>query len=349
VILVHFDRFDPSSIANHLVQATEDYEIAFWQFLKEYFDTSECFYSQTSGSTGEPKKIAIQKRHAVMSAEASIAYFDIQASHKLLLAMDIKYIGAKMLVIRAIVARASLIVVKPKAEIFSQLDWQLINKIDFVSLAPNQVYSTLDQNLEAFRHVSKVLIGGGVVSSALMRLIKKCAHTLFYESFGMTETISHFAIKPLDGLSNAFSVLDGFHVRTDSNGCLVVSHPFLLPREVVSQDMVHLIDDRHFEWMGRKDFVVLSGGVKIYPEIVEKELEKVLKCDFALVGIPDNALGECLALVYTDTKDEFVLIQEIKKIVSHPYFVPKKYRQVNQLEYTENGKIKRAPLKELFY
>jgi O-succinylbenzoic acid--CoA ligase len=259
------------------------------------FLVSDSFISYTSGSTGEPKALEIDMGKAKVSAHLSNSYFNITHHTHFVLCLDIKYIGSKMLLIRAYKAGAKLEVSRPSLNFYSEV---LIPVVDFISLTPMHVNHILENNPQFFSKVKTCLIGASGVSRELEdKILGLNLTTVFYESFAMTETISHFAVRSISRNETYFECLEGFEVNVNTMDCLEVFHPFILPEKLVTNDIIDCIDSSKFIFLGRKDHLINTGGLKLNPEKLEKEWSLFLPFKFILAGEDDAVLGQRIVMV----------------------------------------------------
>ena len=161
--------------------------------------------------------------------------------------------------------------------------------------------------------------------------------TLVYETYGMTETITHVAAKNIT--DNYFSVLPNVTISTDSRNCLVIDVPRISNYSIVTNDVVKIIGNSEFELLGRFDNVINSGGVKLFPEQIELKLAHKIQTRFFVTGIPDDQFGEIVALIVEGSPIPFE--DEIFNDLL-PYEKPKKIHFLSNFLETESGKIKRA-------
>lgn len=304
-------------------------EDLYW-FLQEWFSDSDTLIVKTSGSTGTPKLVAIQKQHMRNSAKATGVFFDLKAESKALCCLSINYIAGKMMVVRALELGWHLDVV---AAVSNPLE-NCYKTYDFCAMVPMQVKASLWD----LRNVQKLLIGGGMVSENLQKVLQTI-DTECYASYGMTETVSHIAIKRLNSqVKNAYyEILPDITIFKDDRDCLVIKAPLLSESEVITNDIVAIHDANQFEWLGRYDNVVNSGGVKLHPEQIEKKLAHILKQRFFVIGVADEILGEKLVLVVEGTTEKIAL--EDANLSKYEY--PKAIYFADTFLETETKKIQR--------
>ena len=305
------------------------------QFLYDWFDEKDYIISKTSGSTGKPKELKLKKEYLRASARMTGDYFQFKETDNLLLSLQIFGIGGKMIIIRAIEFNCNLIVVSPQ---YNPLKDLKNREIKIISLVPYQVNKIIEEDKDAFSNVQNVLIGGAPVGIKLINKLK-FLNTAFFETFGMTETYSHIALKNLK--ENAyFQLLNNIIINTQ-NDCLQINAPHLGIQNLLTNDLINKIDESHFEWIGRKDFIINSGGVKLQPELIEKKLEEIITTSYFISKEKDDNFGEIVVLIIEGLTIEEQTIRKnlLNKLLS--YEMPKKIYFLKEFEYTNTHKINR--------
>ncbi|TDM00222.1 MAG: hypothetical protein C4K58_03075 [Flavobacteriaceae bacterium] len=283
-----------------------EFETKVWAFVREFLEENPYIELKTSGSTGEPKTILAEKEKLKISAQRTLDFLDLNPKNQksthpdlfFALVLPIEYIAGKMMVIRALVAGAKLLVIEPKTQICFPIGCP---KIALLALTPMQ----LSQSLEGFPEVSHVLLGGAKLNENLQEQIhttfeKKRENNknlpTFWETFGMTETFSHIALKQVFLKKNAFfEVFDSVEIFQDESGCLGLKDK-ALGLHLKTEDLVEVLSAKTFVWKGRKGNVINSAGVKIFPESIENILEAKLGFPFFVHGIPDDVMGQKVSL-----------------------------------------------------
>lgn len=305
------------------------------QFLYDWFDEKDYIISKTSGSTGKPKELKLKKEYLRASARMTGDYFQFKETDNLLLSLPIFGIGGKMIIIRAIEFNCNLIVVSPQYNPLKDLKKR---EIKIISLVPYQVNKIIEEDKEGFSNVQNVLIGGAPVGIKLINKLK-FLNTAFFETFGMTETYSHIALKNLK--ENAyFQLLNNITINTQ-NDCLQINAPHIGIQNLLTNDLINKIDESHFEWIGRKDFIINSGGVKLQPELIENKLEEIITTSYFISKEKDDNFGEIVVLIIEGLTIEEQTIRKIllNKLLS--YEMPKKIYFLKEFEYTNTHKINR--------
>lgn len=299
-------------------------------FLDEWFDNKNYVIVHTSGSTGKPKPIKISKKHMINSALTTASYFELQDDEiSALLCLSPNYIAGKMMLVRALVSGWQLDVVAPVSN-------PLVanKKYDFTAMVPLQVHHSLND----LHKVKTLIVGGGAVSRVLQEKLNGIK-TKIYSTYGMTETVTHIAVKKLNnitGITNYFEVLPNIKIEKDNRNCLVIDAPNLSNTKIITNDIVKLIDDKHFCWKGRYDNIINSGGIKIMPEQVEIKLEKIIKQRFFISSKKDIILGQKIILIIEGSK-----IKNIDFSLLDKYEKPKSVFYLDKFTETKTGKINR--------
>lgn len=320
-MLIDFNNLDLNSL--YTEYGSQDYYRSVLDFLTIY-KNQDFFHSNTSGSTGHPKSIQIEKIRAEASAAISNQYFGISHSSHFLLALDIKFIGSKLLLIRAHIAKAKVTIVLPSLKFYED-DYE--QDFDFVSLTPLHVYSILENRPSALKHFKKCLIGSSPVSKQLDEKLRDLnIDTKFYESFGMTETLSHIAIRDISGHAQTFEVLDGYKISVTEDHCLSIEHPIVLPEKIITNDVIKILDPSHFQYLGRRDNIINLNGIKLNPEYIENELSTYYPEPFIIAGEPDDKLGEHVIMILknnTSSLSKEDILNKLRATSLPSYCLPK--------------------------
>lgn len=258
------------------------------RFLKEW-DSPEPFVSaQTSGSTGSPKIINLLKADMEVSARATCSFFEISERSHLYLPLSCDYIAGKMQVVRSKISGAALTAVKPSSTHFSHDNCTY----DLIPIVPAQIEGLLKSGID-FRYV---IIGGAPLSYEQEKMCLGCGRGTFYATYGMTETCSHVALRKLG--ETHYEALPGVTFNQSPDQCLIIKHQQMSFRELVTNDIVKLLSPTSFQFLGRKDFVINSGGIKIHPEEVEHALAPLLPArKFYVTSRPSPRWGQEAVLV----------------------------------------------------
>ena len=319
-----------------------------YSFFKDWFDKNEFINVKTSGSTGKPTTVKLIKKHMANSALATGCYFDLHHDTKALLCLSPNFIAGKMMLVRAMVLGWQLDIVKPDTHPLDKTD----NNYDFCAMVPLQLNNSLSQ----LHRIKKLIVGGGQVSNKLKDKLQAIS-TEIYATYGMTETSTHVALKKLNQFSssklestNYYKVLPDVQISTDKRGCLIINAPKIADKQIVTNDLVTLISDTEFEWLGRYDAIINSGGVKLTPELIEKKLSAVIDCRFFVAGIPDEVLGEKLILIVENDKILDAIPNKVRNLSNlNKYEIPKEIFFVDQFIETGTKKIQRQKTLDLIF
>ena len=338
-----FDGFMEITL-NHRICRTRDEVLAaatpqVADFLDEWFSPTDFVWGHTSGSTGTPKPLKLLKRDMEESARLTLDFFGITSGTTMLLCLSPDYIAGKMMIVRALLSGADLLVVSPSSLPFSTID----EPVDFAALVPAQVVESLrdDTQRERLSRTGSLIIGGAPLSPAAeARLSELPVHA--YATYGMTETVSHVALRCIGDSSMSYRALGNITFTVDERDCLVIHTPHFAVKQFVTNDVVSLADERTFRWIGRYDHVINSGGVKIFPERVEQKIAALFTRRFFIIACADEKWGECVALAIEGDPlpwaDEVALLARIRAAVDR-YEVPRRVVYLPVFAETSSGKV----------
>ncbi len=309
------------------------------EFLMDWYHKKPFVEVKTSGSTGKPKIVRLQKAHMINSAKATGEYFNLPEKTTALLCMSPNYIAGKMMLVRALTLGWHLDIVKPASNPLKNSEKQY----DFSAMVPLQLQNSLGE----IHKIKTLIVGGGKVSEELLSKIQNLKTEIF-ATYGMTETITHIAVKRINQLRYAelvsashYIILPSIKISVDKRGCLVIDAPKISEEKVITNDLVELISENEFKWLGRIDNIINSGGIKLIPEQIEEILARILKNRFFVAGISDIVLGEKLILICEGIKNDGLLkeIQHLQTLSA--YEIPKEIYFLENFIETETNKIDR--------
>ena len=314
-------------------------------FVSAWFDFADSIETNTSGSTGIPKVIRLQKQKMEASAKMTGTYFDFKPGDKTILCLSPDTIGGKMMLLRSFLFEMEIYVVDINRNPLEKIDFEL----KFAAMVPLQIQNIIEKNPEKLNLVQQLLIGGATVSKQLEESLKHF-ETCAYESFGMTETMSHVAVRKLNQPTfQPFEALLGILFESSENQ-LIVNAPQLGIEKLNTNDIVELVDQKHFFWQGRADFVINSGGIKFFPEKIEKKISHLIQSRFFIASEKDILLGEKIIFVLEEIEIEERMndLLELFKIELDKFEIPKAMYFIDSFEETVSGKINRkATLKKI--
>ncbi len=323
-----------------------EWKKSFYQFLNEWLDDKNFICVKTSGSTGKPKQIQLLKKQMIHSAKMTGNYFKLKRSNTALLCLPCDYIAGKMMVMRAMVLGLNLKLCPPTGNPMAAIH----EKIHFAAMIPLQVANTFEQSPQKFKWIEQLIIGGGKVDYILREQLQK-VDTQCFATYGMTETITHIAIKKLSGpgQSNYFQALPDVFLSKDDRGCLTIFAPKLADKLVITNDLIDLKNEKQFEWLGRYDNVINTGGIKVFPEKIEAKLEKLIPNRFFISSLPDKKLENKVILIIEDkawAKEKTdALLADLQQIICK-FELPRAVFFIKKFIETPTKKIQRKRTKE---
>jgi len=333
---ITYNRDGLNEVAYSFIKEGKPFEKALGDFLADWLDAKDYIKTKTSGTTGKPKTIKIKKQAMVYSAIATGNYFGLKPGDKALHCLPTEFIAGKMMLVRALILGLQVDVVEPG----TLLNFSLKKHYDFCAMVPMQVQN----NLKKLTHVKKLIVGGAPMSSELTEKIQTLK-TKVYATYGMTETITHIAVKKLNNFNETqhaeksyYDILPKIHISQDDRDCLVIEAPQLSKEKIITNDVVILHSETSFEWLGRIDNVINSGGLKFFPEQIEEKLKGKISHRFFIASEEDDTLGERLILVLEADNDN--LPTSVFDNLD-AYERPKNIYAVSRFVETTSGKIQR--------
>ena len=356
-------------------------------FYSEWNNDSDRVLVHTSGSTGKPKPMMVEKKRMLNSARITCDFLGLKPGDSALLCMSLDYIAGKMVVVRSIERHLHLISVSPSGHPLKDINLKDANGIDvngeitFAAMVPMQVYNTLQvpEERERLTHIRHLIIGGGAIDASLEKELQSLPGNIaIWSTYGMTETLSHIALRRINGAeaSEWYQPFDSVKISQTDEGCLVIDAPLVCAETLVTNDIVEIepyiynkvenheevenhnkVEKLRFRIKGRKDNVICSGGIKIQIEEVEALLKPHLEKPFMLAKKKDEKFGE-IAVLLTEDEDLKKVEATIRRLLSgksddsnkssesksHKYWIPREYLHVDHLPLTETGKPKRSIL-----
>lgn len=342
-LLLEGKEYAPEDISRLVAEGAGNCPPALWDlylFLNEWFDASPVITVHTSGSTGVPKELVVRKDRMMQSARLTCEFLNLQAGDTALLCMNLRYIGAMMMVVRSLVAGLNLVVRPASGHPLSDVEVPL----KFAAMVPLQVYNTLRVPAERKRleHTDILIIGGGAVDDSLEAELKTIPIAA-YSTYGMTETLSHIALRRLNGeaVSKCYYPFPSVELSLSAENTLIVKAPLICDDVLQTNDIACLCSDGGFTIAGRKDNVINSGGIKIQAEEMENRLQPFIPVPFAVTAVPDPCLGQALTLLIAGKPDIKELENKLQAVLE-TYYRPKHIFITELIPQTENGKIDRT-------
>ena len=333
-------------------------------FCLEWQSSKDEFIVHTSGSTGIPKPISLSRKQMQNSVEATAKALNLKHNERFLICLNAEYIAGIMMLVRGMELNAEMVVVPPKRNPLEDFDENMW--FDFAAFVPMQLQAILEETPEKIailRQMKAIILGGAPVSYSLLkkiRSIKALQRVPIYATYGMSETVTHIALKRLNGkkeISERYKTLPNVKIKTDERNCLVISAPHTLGKEIITNDLVTIKSPNEFEWLGRADFVINTGGVKVFPEKVEQVVERAfyelaLQKRFFVGSVSDEIVGEKVVLIVEgipfSKSFENELMTHLKNNLPN-YHAPKQFFYLSNFALTKTDKIDRKKCMELVF
>jgi len=331
----HYRGNELEELGYGLIKEGTFFETSIGSFLLDWKNPKTVVEVPTSGSTGKPKTITLKKEYMLNSAQATGTYFRLRPGDKALLCLPCSGIAGKMMLVRAMVLGLSLDYVEPSSKPLTEIH----KNFDFGAMVPLQVENSMGQ----LSQIKTLLIGGASVSKNLLKKLRSTPCQV-YETYGMTETITHIAAKRVNNNGDDhFKTLPNIKISRDSRNCLIIDAPNISDNKVITNDLVELMGKNEFKWLGRHDSIINSGGIKLIPEQIERKLSALLEGRFFVVGIPDDLLGNKLVLLLENPKlPGPEILERLKTLPTlDKYEIPKEVHVLDAFIETGNGKIQR--------
>jgi len=352
-LLLEGDSFSKKGLLDYSSGQAGNLQVPPWKrevfaFIALFLDPAQAPIAQSSsGSTGDPKYFTLSREAMLLSAQKTLEFFGLRKGEQVLLTLPVHYIAGKMMVVRALLGGLDLLLREPSSRPLSTLNGSVV----FTAMVPLQVEESLRFG-DPLERISKLLIGGGELHPATRKKLSLMAAPEVYESFGMTETYTHFALRRINGPGPdcGFKVLKGVSIGLDERSCLVVEVPGITAGPVLTNDLVE-INERGdgFSWQGRFDNLINSGGIKIIPELLEEHIRECLAHEVLVLSEPDRKLGNRLVLVVEYGGEDPPLdqwMEELRKRLS-PYELPKRILSTASLPRNASMKPDRTSAREL--
>ena len=316
-------------------------------FLSEWNNDSLYVHVQTSGSTGAPKPMMVEKRRMLASARITCDFLGLRPGDTALLCMSLDYIAGKMMVVRSLERGLKLTTVEPSGHPLATVNSKLStlnsklsilnSQFTFSAMVPLQVYNTLQvpEERERLKQIRHLIIGGGAIDDSLAAELKDFPNNI-WSTYGMTETLSHIALRRLNGpeASLWYTPFPSVQLSLSDEGCLIIHAPEVCPEPLVTNDIAELKQGQ-FRILGRKDNVICSGGLKIQAEELERQLRPHMPAPFVISKRPDEKFGEIVVLITEGSPSD---ARTICERILPKYHQPKAYLHIAQIPLTETGK-----------
>ncbi|WP_210464485.1 AMP-binding protein [Rufibacter roseolus] len=329
----------------------DGYEAKTLEFCKQWLQGVQEYPVQTSGSTGTPKFIELTRDRMEASARRTLRIFNLQPEDRVLVCMNTEYIAGMMMLVRGLVGNLHMTIIEPIGNPLASVDPDA--EFDFIAMVPLQLQTILEgtpEKIEKLNKMKAILLGGAAISKTLEEAVQPLEVPV-YQSYGMTETISHIAVRRLNGpgKTDYYTAPPEVTLGQDKRGCLTISAEVTGGETLITNDLVELLENNSFKWLGRADNTINSGGVKVQLEKVETALGDALaglgiSRRYFAAALPDETLGERLIAVLEGSpltdEEETNLKGKLTEALSK-YEIPKHFGYLPRLPETATGKIDR--------
>lgn len=340
-ITIEGRNFHSDELEDIIADSSDNFRKDLYLFLKEWFSDSDTMIVNTSGSTGTPKPIVVEKEKMMQSAKLTCSFLHLHKGDKALLCMSLNYIAGKMMVVRSLIAGLDLYLTPPCGNPLKDID----TSFDFTAMIPLQVYNSLSTEIERERlsQIKNLIIGGGAIDAEIVKQLKDFRYNI-YSTYGMTETLSHIALRKLNGNNPSpnYIPFDSVSLSQDNDGALIIDAPLVSNERLYTNDIVNMDENGSFTIIGRRDNIINSGGIKIQIEELEQLLKPFIKGSFAVSSITDVKFGEIVIIIVEENCyfDKNSIKKEFDKNL-----IPKNISIIKNIPLTETGKINRNLLK----
>lgn len=339
--------YDLASFQSFLRHRLAEETLASWERSILDFALEWCspgvylFEVHTSGSTAQARPVKLRRKAMVASAHATAHALGLSSGQSALLCLSADYIAGKMMIVRALELGMDFYYMQPKADVVSRLK----RDYDFAALVPMQVQDAMESgHLTALNKLRCLLVGGDALFAHYLPALRQLDSKI-YATYGMTETVTHIALRCLNGKAacDAYQCLEGVSVEPDEEGCLCITAPHLDIYQLHTSDIVRMEGDNRFDIVGRKDFIINTGAIKVSPEAVEQQLGDLFREPYVISYMPHKRLGKAVVLLLQSAEvlpHEQQLLERMKAQLPK-YHAPKAIFYTFQLPRNKNGKIDR--------
>jgi o-succinylbenzoate---CoA ligase len=344
ILTINNIRYNLTELMSLAANKGEPWLTDVYTFIKEWCNDEDTILVKTSGSTGTPKPILLKKNQMIYSAQQTCRFFNITSESALLLCLPAAFIAGKMMIVRAMVSGANLMLNGPVSNPFEKIT----EDIDFAAITPFQLHHSFD-TLQHKNNIKTLIVGGGEINPVLEEKIQQL-QTSIYATYGMTETSTHVALRPVNGpqRSQWFSALGETKFSVDQEDCLIIDNSNLTDTPLITKDIAELKGSRLFRWLGRRDNIINSGGIKLIPEEIESQIAPVIKTRFIIDSITHETLGQAPVLILEsvpiNSQEEQAILEQMKGLL-HPYAMPHNIYCMAEFPTTATGKVDRRGLR----
>ena len=295
----------------------------------------------TSGSTGEPKPVALSRTNFEASARASAALLGVEPGDRWLCCLPVFHVGGLSIFTRSAIY-GTTVVAEPDFDPARVKDLLEAGEVTLASLVPTMLLRLREAGLERAPGVRGILLGGGPVPADLLEWAAEVGLPVM-PTYGMTETCSQIATAHPG--ERRGRVLPGAEVRISDDGEILVRGPMVaVDGWLHTNDRGRITGDGLLEVEGRMDDVIVTGGENVAArEVEEALLAHPAVRDAAVIGVEDAEWGRAVtAFVVADAGPDALLAHCRERLAG--FKVPKLIVPLDELPRNAAGKVMRASL-----
>ena len=346
--------------------------------VEEWLSEPDYIITLSSGSTGEPKPIAISQRQKLVRAMQTIKHFDLTSKDVVLASSPFFHSLGQRLIFVGLLS-GSTVVSLPR---FSAESWcQAVSdfQVSFTISVPTQLYSVFDfigDEYSVLSPLKNIVSSSAPIDPEFKDRVFRATGVRFSEIYGATEVavVSLLEHDMVEKSGTVGSVCPGVHVKimgdngdeknvgeigeiwvkseysfsgyfSEKTGVLTPSEYFM------TGDLGYLDEDKFLVFMGRSKDVIFCGGANVYPkdiEVVLMESDAVRDC--AVFALPVDGYGEVVGAVceVTANVDAVEVEMSLRGMCNRrlaPYQRPMRYHFTTDIPRTGVGKVDKIAIR----
>ena len=315
------------------------------KFSREWLSGQEGFSIFTSGSTGKPKEITLNRNQMIASARMTATTLNLRAGDRSLVCLNTEFIAGMMMLVRGFELKMMMTIIEPASNPLNNIPSS--ETFDFTAMVPMQMQKILEESrdkIPLLNNMKAILLGGSGVSAILEENLQRISAPV-YSTYGMTETVSHIALRRLNGNSRSelYTIMEEVKTGIDERGCLTINAPSTRNHTIITNDLVEMTGNNTFRWLGRIDNVINSGGIKIHSDYIEEKINRIfnhteVQNRFFICAMPDQEFGEIAVLIIEGKFNQNTIYKMLKEKLGK-FEVPKKILSVEKFTETATQKI----------
>ena len=336
----------------------------------------------TSGTTGKPKGVALSHKSLVQATAGTVQAIGLVPDDRIIGVTALFHVfGIGPGILGSLLSGAAL-VLQDEFDAGATLDLVERHRATVQYGIPTLFLTELHEQARQPRDLSSLRLGvaaGAPVSEELVREVEKHICPVLLVAYSLTETSSTVCItrpqdpsekrrftvgRPLEGTRVRVLERDGAELPVESVGEIAVRGPGVMrgyhrqPMEtsstfddqgyLLSGDVGIVDEDGYVHLVGRRKEVIIRSGFNVFPREVEDRLHSHPAVQVAaVVGVPDEVLGEAICACVVPVEGAIITGQEIKswcRLTLADYKVPDLVRFFDEFPLTGTGKVRRVEL-----